>query len=255
MGTKTEGRTSLNISLNSSCAAWPETWTCAHPPCTTRAPARMSFAIRRETMRSRPGMTREEKRTRSPGWIFTSGCWPAAMRASADRGSAWEPAAKTSICRAGVVPVSASSSSTTSASMVRWPRSRARVTFSVMRRPAKATLRPKAPPMRAIRSMRGIDEEKQVATTRPAAPSKAASIPGITSSSWPVTPGVSAPVESPNMRSTPRRPHSAKASRFVRSAAGAVFASLKSPVCRITSPPHSITKATDPGVECATGSE
>ena len=66
-GMKYCGRVSASMCFRSSWLAWPETWTNATSSHRTSAPRRSRALIARPITRSFPGITREEKITRSPG--------------------------------------------------------------------------------------------------------------------------------------------------------------------------------------------
>ena len=79
------------MSLSSSEAAWPETWTCALPLWMTFAPALASRLMTRLTAFSLPGTGVAAMTTVSPRSTVTVLWSPLAMRASAESGSPWLP--------------------------------------------------------------------------------------------------------------------------------------------------------------------
>src|ERR1700682_1670575 len=72
------GRVSAIICSRSSWLAWPDTWTKATSSQSTSAPRLRRALIARPITRSLPGMTRDEKMTRSPAPTSTYSCSPAA---------------------------------------------------------------------------------------------------------------------------------------------------------------------------------
>ena len=85
------GFTQPYISVSSSRRGWPVTCTSVSLSVTISQPRSISRFWMRPTVRSLPGMVREEKMIRSPSSRCTSGWVSSAMRATAARGSPWLP--------------------------------------------------------------------------------------------------------------------------------------------------------------------
>jgi len=105
-GTATSGRTHWYMRMSSSWLGWPETWTKWVRSEITSTPSPTSWFCNRKITRSLPGMIREEKMTVSPGSSATWGWSPAAIRASAERGSPWLPVQASRTLSRGSKPAS-----------------------------------------------------------------------------------------------------------------------------------------------------
>ena len=185
--------------------------------------------MRRETVRSLPGMARAERTTVSPGPAATSRCSPTLIIERAESGSPWLPETKTT-ARLPASPEREPGAIRESSGSRSRPRSRATSALSTMRRPRKETGRRARTARSATRCMRGIDVAKQETRTRPRVRASTSSKAGTTSSSPPVVPGCSTPVLSESRARTPRSPQWARDSRSVRSAGVAAASILKSPL-------------------------
>jgi len=161
------------------------------------------------TARSFPGIGVAEKTTVSPLRSFTAGWSLWAIRRSAESGSPWEPVEMTTSLWSGRSSISRVPTSVPSGTSM-WPRVRPMFTFLRMERPTRATLRPSAAAASTTCWTRWMFEAKLVTTMRPSQRPKTSSRRGPTPDSDGEKPGRSAFVESPQSRSRPSRPSSAR---------------------------------------------
>ena len=186
----------------------------------------------RPTDHSLPGMGWALIMTTSSGSIWTRRFSPTAMRESADMGSPWEPVEITQIRPAGSLPMS-STSTTTSSAIVSRPSERDSSTLLSIERPRKATRRPLAAAASAICCTRCMWLAKHATITR--RPARAANSwrrvsPTVDSDG--VNPGSSALVESASRSRMPGSSASAPIrARSVRRPSTGSRSSLKSPEC------------------------
>ena len=95
--------------------------------------------MRRETVRSLPGMARAESTTVSPGPAATSRCSPTLTIERAESGSPWLPGRRSTTARSPPRPRAWPGERRGASGMRSSPRSSATSALSTMRRPRKAT--------------------------------------------------------------------------------------------------------------------
>ena len=162
--------------------------------------------MRRETVRSLPGMARAERTTVSPGPAATSRCSPMLIIERAESGSPWLPETKTTARSPAPVAIGAGREADGSPESRSSPRSIATSALSTMRRPTKATGRPWRTARSATRCMRGIDVAKQETSDAAAACAQDLLEGGHERVLSPVKPGCSTFVLSESRARTPRSP-------------------------------------------------